>query len=90
MGGGDERDLGVRFPDQRPRLECIAFYVDPTKHYPFTCTSPCELLGKALGSPDRPHVVFSLARVLLAALTPPVQEQGSGVAKKLCLIFAVT
>jgi hypothetical protein len=45
VGEQDECDLGVRFPDQWPRLECAAFYADPTKHYPFTCTSPCELLG---------------------------------------------
>jgi hypothetical protein len=45
VGESDERDLGVRFPDQRPPLECAAFYADPTKHCPFTRTSPASFLG---------------------------------------------
>jgi hypothetical protein len=39
------RNCILGFPDQRPPLECAAFYADPTKHCPFIPHIPCDLPG---------------------------------------------
>lgn len=50
------RNCILGFPDQRPPLECAAFYVDPSKHCPFIPHIPCELPGyTAHGHPHQGH-----------------------------------
>ncbi|RLM75208.1 uncharacterized protein C2845_PM15G24920 [Panicum miliaceum] len=39
------RNCILGFPDQRPPLECVAFYADPSKHCPFIPHIPCDLPG---------------------------------------------
>ncbi|CAN6236609.1 unnamed protein product [Urochloa humidicola] len=39
------RNCILGFPDQRPAIECAAFYADPSKHCPFIPHIPCDLPG---------------------------------------------
>ncbi|OEL32738.1 Uncharacterized protein BAE44_0006245 [Dichanthelium oligosanthes] len=39
------RNCILGFPNQRPPMECAAFYADPSKHCPFIPHIPCDLPG---------------------------------------------
>ncbi|RCV15119.1 hypothetical protein SETIT_3G032600v2 [Setaria italica] len=49
------RNCILGFPDQRPALECAAFYADPTKHCPFIPHIPCDLPGYHHYPPKAAH-----------------------------------
>ncbi|KAJ1273402.1 hypothetical protein BS78_06G277600 [Paspalum vaginatum] len=70
------RNCILGFPDQRPPIECAAFYADPTKHCPFIPHIPCDLPGgHGHGGYIKPHDAAAAA----AAVTGhQARHQGGG------------
>lgn len=75
------RNCILGFPDQRPPLECAAFYADPSKHCPFIPHIPCDLPGY---KPHHPHDAAALPASAADDAAPahghgrPHQGQGGG------------